>query len=158
MWCNRRSSWTYIGRVVLKIWLRLPVLLRIRRRHHPKTSDSANSAIQLTPTRAAGDIFSDSDRFFSLSPDPKILNLGVALGSFPESFQIGESNFCSDSSDHQSNRDLPIFYVWNDHSDSSYYWNKPFSMQTIETEYWKHSVWHAEATIGERGSGTFYCG
>ena len=92
MWCNRRSSWTSIGGVGLKIQLRLPVLLRIR--PHPKTSGSANSVIQFTPTKAAGDIFSDSDRFFSLSPDPKMLNLDP--GSFPESFQIWEFNFCSD--------------------------------------------------------------
>ena len=130
------------------------MLLRIR--HHPKTSDSANSAIQHTSTRVAEDIFSDSDRFFSLSPDPKMLNL--VPGSFPKSFQIRESNFCSDSSDHRSNQNLPMFYIWNDHSDSSYYGNKPFSTRPIETEYyWKHSVRHTETTIGERGSGTFYC-
>jgi len=100
VWCNGRSSWSTTGGVGLKIWLRLPVLLRIR--HHPKTSDYAHSAIQLTPTRAAGDIFSDSDRFISLSPDPKMLNL--VPDSFPENFPIRESNFCSDSSDHRSNQ------------------------------------------------------
>ena len=146
MWCNRRSSWTSTGGVGLKIRLRLPVFLRIR--HHPKTSDSADSATQLTPTWAAGDIFSDSDRFFSLSPDPKLLNLIPV--SFPESFQIRESDFCSDSSDHQSNQNLPMFYVWNDRSDSGYCGNKPFLTRTIESEHWKHSVRHTEATIARR--------
>ena len=150
MWCNRWFSWTSTGRVGLKIQLRFPVLLRIR--HHPKTSDSAN---QLTPTRAARDIFTDSNRFFSLSPDPKMLNL--VLGSFPESFQIRESDFCLDSSDHRSNQNLPMFYVWNDHSDSCNCGNKRFSTRTIEAEHWKHSVQYADATIGERGSGTLHC-
>jgi len=152
VWCNRRSSWTSTGRVEQKI--RLPVLL-LRIRHHPKTCDSADFTNQLAPTRAAGDIFSDSDRFSCMNPDPKLLNL--VPGSFPESFQIEESDFCSDSSCHRSNQNLPMFYIWNDHSDSCYCGNKPFSMRTIEVEHWKHSVRHAEATIGERGSGAFYC-
>ena len=151
MWCNRRSSWTSTGGVGLKIWLRLPVLLRVR--HHPKTSDSANSAIQLIPTRAAGDIFSDSDRFFSLSPDPKMLNL--VPSSFSESFQIRESNICSNSSDHESNQIYPCF-TYEMTTQTHLTMETFFSTRTIETEYWKHSVRHAEATIGERGSGTFY--
>ena len=62
-------------------------------------------------TRGAGVTFSDS------APVPKFLNPDPG----PAIFQIWQSDSCSDPGhNHRSNRNLPMFYLRNDHTDPCY--------------------------------------
>jgi len=81
-----------------------------RSRSRSRKSRSLPEDLELT--RGAGVIFSYSD----CAPVPKFLNPDTAPA--PKSLQISENDPCSNSANHQWNRNATMMVICKDHADS----------------------------------------